>query len=98
MNLARDTVLSVSPNFMAFGLSSVNTTDKLGSVFASTSIIGWAMHGSGWLPCSHFMSESTAARVSGMKANNHNNFKSEFETRRGKVVDQYFGHQNDPMS
>ena len=28
----------------------------------------------------------------------HYNFKSEFETRKEKMVDQDFGHQNDPMS
>ena len=38
MNFASDTVLSESPNFM--GLSSVNTTDELGSVFTRITRIG----------------------------------------------------------
>ena len=33
-----------------------------------------------------------------IKAKNHYNFKSEFESKRDKMVDQYFGHQNDPKS
>ena len=36
MNLARDTVLTKSPNFMDLGLSSVHTTDELGSIFIPT--------------------------------------------------------------
>ena len=51
-----------------------------------------------WLPSGHNISESTADRVSGTKAKNHDNFKSEFETRRDKMVDQDFGRQNDTMS
>ena len=34
----------------------------------------------------------------GSKAKNYYNFKSEFETRKDKVVDQYFRRKNDPMS
>ena len=49
-------------------------------------------------PHIHFISEATADRVSRKKAKNQYNFKSEFETRREKVVDQDFGHQNNPMS
>ena len=59
MNFASDTVLSKSPNFMDLGMLSVNTTDNLGSVFAPTTRIGPATHGSNWLPRSHFISEAT---------------------------------------
>ena len=33
MNLTRDAVLTESPNFVNLGLSSVHTSDELGSVF-----------------------------------------------------------------
>ena len=98
INFGSETVLSVIPNFMDLGLSSVDTTDELGSIFASTTIIGLAKHGSNWLPRSHCISEATADRARGTKAKNYYNLKSEFETRRDKVVDQYFGRQNYPMS
>ena len=94
MNFASDTVLSKIPNFMDFGLTSVDTTDELGSVFASTTRIGSATHGSDCLPRIHCISEATEDRVSETKAKNHYNFKSEFETRKEKVVDQDFGRQN----
>ena len=98
MNLASDTVLRKSPNFMDFGLSSFNTTDELGSFFAYTTTIGSAMHGSNWLLSNHCISEDTSDRASRTKAKNHYNFKSEFKTRRNKVVYQYFGRQNDSMN
>ena len=98
MKFTSDTVLYVSLNLIDLGLSSVDTRYELGSVFASTTIIGSLTHGSVWIPCSHCISEFTVDRVSRAKAENHYNFKSKFETRRDKVVDQDFGRQNDPMS
>ena len=98
MNLESDTFLSESTNFTDFELSSVDTTDELESVFASTTRIGLEMHGSDWLPCSHCISEATSDRVNRKKAKNHYNFKSGFETNRDKVVDQDNGRQNNPMN
>ena len=46
----------------------------------------------------HDISEATEDKVSETKAKKRYNFKSEFETSRYKVVNQYFGRQNDPMS
>ena len=83
---------------MDFGLLSVDTTDELRSVFASTTKIGSASHGSECPPRSHSISDVTADRVSRTKAKNHFKKKYEFETRRDKLVDQDFGRQNDPMS
>ena len=83
---------------MDFGLSSVNTTDELGSVFFPTTIIRRPTDGSNWLLPVQDISEAAADRVSGTKAKNHYNFKSEFKTRIDKMVYQYFGRQNDPMS
>ena len=76
MNFGSDTVLSESPNFMDFGLSSVNKMDELGSVFFHTNRSGTPMDSSNWLPPGHGISEATADRVSGTKAKNHYNFKS----------------------
>ena len=98
MNFGSETILSVSPNFMDLGLSSVNTMDELGSVCASITRIGSAAHRSDCPPCSRCIIDATTYIVIRTKANNHYNFKSEFEIRRDKVVDQYFGRQNDPTS
>ena len=98
MNLASDTALYESKNSIDFGLSHVDTTDEIGSVFAPTTRIGSATHGSDWIPRSHCISEATVDRVSAVKSKNHYNFKSEFETRKNKVVNQDFGRQNDHMS
>ena len=46
MNLMHDAVLTKSTNFMNLGLSSVHTSDKFGSVFIPTNIIGTPMDGS----------------------------------------------------
>ena len=56
------------------------------------------MDDSNWIPFVHDISKATVDRVSGTKAKNHYTFKSEFETRRDKMVVQDFGRQNDPMS
>ena len=98
MNFGSDTVLSECPNFMDFGMSSVNTTDELGYVFVPTTRNGRPVDVSNWLPPGHDIIKSTADRVRGTKAKNHYNFKSESETRRDKMLDKYFGRQNDPMS
>ena len=98
MNFRSDTVLSKSPNFMDFGLLSVNTLDELSYIFIPTTRIVGPTNGSNWLPPCIYISEATAYRVSGTKAKKHYNFKSEFETRKDKMVDQDFGRQNYPMS
>ena len=98
MNLVRDTVLTESPNFMNLGLSSVHTSDELGYIFIPTTIIGRPMIGSNWLPPGHHIGEVTADRVSGTRPEKNYNSKSYFETRRGGVVNQYFGRQNNSMS
>ena len=74
MNFGSDTVLSESPNFVDFELSSVNTTDDLRSVFFPNTIIGMPIDVFNWLPSGHEMSEVTADRVSGTNAKNHCNF------------------------
>ena len=74
MKFGSDTFLSESPNFVDFGLSSVNTTDKIGSVSIPTVRIGRPKDGSNWLPPGNNTSEATADRVSRTKAKNHYNY------------------------
>ena len=82
MNFGSDIVLSKNLNFMNFGLSPVNTTDKLGSVINPTTRFGMPTNGSDWLQPGHDIEESTADGLSKLKAKNHFNFKSDFETIR----------------
>ena len=82
MNLASDTVLRKSPKFMDLRLSSVYTMDEIGYVFAPTTIIGSATHGSNWLPHINRISEAKADRLSRTKSKHNYNFKTVFETRR----------------
>ena len=98
MDLACDTVLSEIPNFMDFGLSSIHTTAELRSIFFSITTIGSLTHGSNWIPSGHHISVATSYRLSRTRPKHNFNFKSDFETRREEVVDQYFGLQNDSMS
>ena len=53
MNLAHDTILTESPNFMDLGLLSVHTTDELRYVFIFTNTIGSPAYGSNWIPPGH---------------------------------------------
>ena len=78
MNFRSDTVLSESPNFIHFGVSSIITTDELRYVFVPTTIIGRPTDGSNWLLSGHDINESTAVRLRGTKAKNHYNFKVNF--------------------
>ena len=80
---------------MNFGLSPVNTTDKLGSIIAPTTRVGGHANGSDWLHTGHDIGEATEDRVNEMMANNHYNFKSDFETIREI---QYFERENISMS
>ena len=65
MTFRSDTVLSESPNFMNFGLSSVNTTNELWSGFITTTRIGRPAYGSNLLPPGHNIIEATLDRWSG---------------------------------
>ena len=65
---------------MNLGLSSVYTTDKLGSVIVPTTIVGRPINGSKWIQPGYDIEEATADGVREKKENNHYNFKSDFET------------------
>ena len=60
MNFTRNAVLAGSPNFMNLGLSSVHTSDELGSIFIPTTRIGTLTYGSNWLLPGHRIGEVTA--------------------------------------
>ena len=98
MNLAHDTVLTKSPNFMNLGVSSVHTSDELVSVCIPTTRIRRPVDGYYWLPPCHLIGEIILDRVSGARPEQNYNSKSDFETRRGGVVNQDFGRQNNSMS
>ena len=98
MNFWSDTILSEKQNFMDFGLSSIKTKDELRSVFTSTNRIVGPTCGFNWPPPGNDIIKATADRVIGKKEKNYYNFKSEFETRREKMVDQCFGSKNNPMA
>ena len=63
MNLTRDAVLAKSPNFVNLGLSYVETSDELRSVFIPTTRIIIMTDGSNWIPPGHIIGEVTADRV-----------------------------------
>ena len=86
MDFGSDTVLSESPKFMNFRLSSVNTTDELRSVLVTTTRVRRPTGGYNWILPGHDSIEATSGRVRESKAKNHYNFKREFETRRDKML------------
>ena len=53
VDFGSDTVLSKNPNFINFGLSPVNTTDKLGSVIIPTTRVGKPVNGYNWVQHGH---------------------------------------------
>ena len=80
---------------MNFGLSPINTTDKLGFVINPTTRVERPTNGSNWLQPGHDIYEATADRLSKKKSNNHYNFKNYFETMR-EIQD--FERENISMS
>ena len=91
----RDAVLTESPNFMNLGLSSVHTSDELGSVFIPTTRIGRPIDGSNLIPPGHIFGEVTADRVIRTRSEQNYSAKTDFETRR---ENQDFGRQTNSMS
>ena len=49
MNFGSDAVFTQNLNFVNLGLTYVSTTDKLGSVFVPTNIVGWPTNISDYL-------------------------------------------------
>ena len=63
MNLTSDAILTKIPNFMNMGLSSIHTSDELGSVFIHTTRIIILTDGSNWILPGHRINEVTADKV-----------------------------------
>ena len=64
MNLRSDTVFTQNPNFVNFGLATVNTTDKLGSISVPTTRVRRIKNGSNWIRHGNDIDEVTADKVS----------------------------------
>ena len=77
MNFGSDTVVTPNPKFVKFGLASVNTTDKLGSISVPTTRVGSPTNSSDWRWKGHDIEEATADRVSE---------KNQTETIKKKVL------------
>ena len=95
MNLTHDTFLTKSPNFVNMGLSSVHTSDEIGSVFIPTTRIVTPTDGSNCLPPGNHIGKVTEDRVNRAGSDQDYNDKTDFENRR---ENQDFGHQNSSMS
>ena len=67
MNFGSDAVVTPNPNFVNFGLVSVNITEKLGSVSVTTTRHERAMNSSDWIWRGNDIEEATADRVSEKK-------------------------------
>ena len=62
MNFGSDAVLIESPYFVNLGLTSMHTSNELGSVFVPTTGIGTPTDGSNWILVSHSIGEVAADR------------------------------------
>ena len=80
---------------MNLGLSSVHTSDELGSFSILDTIIESAINGSNWIPHSHLIGKFTADRIIRKRSEQKYSSKTDFETRRES---QDFGRQNNSMS
>ena len=78
MNLTCDAVLTASPNFVNLGISSVHTSDELGSVFVPNTTIGTLTDGSNWLLPGHLIGSVTEYRVISMGSEQDFNAKTDF--------------------
>ena len=95
MKFTRNAVLTEIPNFINLGLSSVHTSDELGSFSITATIIGRPIDGSNWLLPGNFIGEVTSARNIRTRSEQNYISKTDFQTRRGN---QYFVHQYSSMS
>ena len=82
MQFGSDSVVTPNPNFVNFRIASVNATDRLGLVSATTTILGRPTLSSDWLQHGHDIEEVTAEKVSEAKAYSDYILENEFETMR----------------
>ena len=81
MNFASNPVLGKTPKFVDLRLSTVNTEDKLNSVFSPVTKVEVLNDHSDWLASRHLIAVITADRVSEVKAYRNYIKNSELETR-----------------
>ena len=79
MNFTSNPVLGKTLNFVDLRLSTVNTAEKLNSIFAPITRTKGLADNSHWLASRHSNAEFTEDRVSKAKAYSDNIKKSEFE-------------------
>ena len=91
MNLMHDAVFIVSPNFMNMGISSIHTSDELGSVLIPITRIRRPTDGYNMILYSHCIGKNIADRVSRTGSEHDYIAKTDFETRG---ENQNFGRQN----
>ena len=71
MKFGSDAVFNQNPNFVNFGLTSINTTYKLGSVSVLTTRVGRPTNISNWIRHGNDIEEVTTDRGRETKSNNH---------------------------
>ena len=81
MNFASNPVLGETPKFVDLRLSTVNTADKLNSVFAPVTRAEGFMNHSDWLAYRNCIAEVTEGKVSEVQAYINYIKNSEFETK-----------------
>ena len=82
VNFTRDAALTKIPNFMNLGLSSVQTSDELGSFNIPATRIRRPTDVSNWLPSGHLIGVVTADRMNRTRSEKNYSSKTYFETRR----------------
>ena len=93
MNFGSDAIVTPNPNFVNFGLASVNKMDKLGSVSVPTTRVRRPTSNSDRIRHVHDIEEETSDRVIETRANSNYILKSDFENMR-EIQD--FEQINDP--
>ena len=78
MNFGIYYVVTPNPNFVNFGVTSINATYRLGSVSAATTRVVIPTNISYWILHGHDIEEATADRVSKTKENSDYIFKNWF--------------------
>ena len=95
MNFRSSAVFTPNTKSINLGITSINTTDKIGSVSVPTTRVGMKMGSSDWIRHGHGIEEATVDRESKTRANIDYILKSDFETMREI---QYFEPENISMT
>ena len=82
MYFGSDSIVTPNPNFVNFGVTSINASDELGSVSATTTRFGRPTSSLDWPRQGIDIGEVTVERVSEAKSYSDYIFKNEFETMK----------------